>query len=34
MLRPEDDIQAAAFAPNRDIIAAVAGGTLHRFCAK
>jgi WD40 repeat protein len=34
VLRSEDDIQAAAFAPDRDIIAAVAGGTLHRFCAK
>lgn len=34
LLRAEEDIFAAAFAPNGDVIAAVKGGNLHRFCAR
>lgn len=34
LLRAEQDIHAAAFAPNGDVIAAVKGGSLHRFCAR
>jgi WD40 repeat protein len=34
LLRAEADIDAAVFAPNDDIIAAVADGSVHRFCAQ